>query len=505
MIDRLTEQETSVSQSHQLVCCCKAQKRLLERSTMSSAPSSSESDIISLIPGKVERLRNAFHTGRTRSYEWRKTQLEALVRFTQEREGDIMEALRLDLGKCKFEAVVSEVAALASSIKDDLNNLKKWMQPRKVATPLVQMKGLSTAQVVLEPKGVVLVIGTWNYPIQLTVDGVAGALAAGNCVVLKVSEVSEHSSKLLEDVLPRYLDPECFQVIGGAVPETTALLKQKFDHILYTGNGIVGKIVMRAAAEHLTPVTLELGGKSPTIVDKDVDLGAAARRIIWGKCTNAGQTCIAPDYVLVHKDIKKALLEAFQKALTDFYGSDVKSSPDYGRIINRRHFQRLIGLLETEKDKVVVGGESDIDKLFIAPTILDGVSPDAPIMKDEIFGPILPILTVNSIDDAIKFVNERPKPLALYIFTTTPSVWQKVIDTTSSGQLVVNDTIMQFQVNTLPFGGVGDSGIGQYHGIYGFETFSHQKAVLNKTTWFDMDIRYPPFSDRKLSAVLKLL
>jgi len=400
---------------------------------------------------------------------------------------------------------MGDIAPIVSDIKGTIGQLDAWAQPTSVSTPLAQMKGLTTSKVVPEPKGVVLVISPWNYPISLPILGVLAAISAGNCVVLKLSEVSEHCSVLLAELIPKYMDNRCIKVVLGAIPEATALLKLKFDHILYTGNGMVGRVVMRAAAEHLTPVTLELGGKSPTIVDKNVDLAAAARRIIWGKCLNAGQTCIAPDYVLVHKDIEQRLIEALKSTLKGFYGENVEASPDFARIVNKRQFDRLSGLLAADKDKVIYGGNTNESKLFISPTLLHNVSPEAPVMKEEIFGPLLPIIPVDSIDSAIEFINERDKPLACYIFTTDSSVWQNVIDNTSSGQVGVNETILQHTVPSLPFGGVGESGMGAYHGKYGFDTFSHHKAVLNKTTYFDMDVRYPPYSDKKWNMVSKLL
>jgi aldehyde dehydrogenase (NAD+) len=437
--------------------------------------------------------------------EFRKQQLQAVVRLLKDNKEEAIEALKKDLGRCKFESVVPDVNAVISEVKHTIANLHSWAAPQTVATPLMQMKGMSSSQVVYEPKGVVLIISPWNYPISLPLLGVVACICTGNAFVLKPSEVSEHCSAFLAKHIPNYLDKDVYRVVTGAVPETSALLKIRFDHIVYTGNGTVGRIVMRAAAEHLTPVTLELGGKSPTIVDKDVDLAAAARRIIWGKCMNSGQTCIAPDYVLVHRDIEDKLVEAFKSTLKQFYGENPVESPDYSRIINNRQFKRLAGLLAADKDKVIVGGETDESKLYIAPTLLKDVSPDAPVMKEEIFGPLLPILPVDNIDSALQFINAREKPLALYIFSKNSAVWNHVIENSSSGQVVVNDTIVQHSNPALPFGGVGESGIGAYHGKWGFEELSHKKAVLNKTTWFDLDVRYPPYNDKKLGMIEKLL
>lgn len=457
------------------------------------------------IPRIVQSVRDGFSTGRSKSLEYRKEQLNALIRLLSENKQAAADALFKDLGRCKFEGMIADVNAVISEIKDTLKHLHSWAAPRTVSTPLLHMKGMTTSQVVPEPKGVILIITPWNYPIALPLLGIAGAISAGNAAILKPSEVSEHCSTFLAEQIPKYLDPQLIKVVPGGVAETTELLKIRFDHILYTGNGTVGRIVMRAAAEHLTPVTLELGGKSPTIVDKDVDLPAAARRIIWGKCMNAGQTCIAPDYVLVHREIEERFVEQLKSTLKQFYGENPLNSPDFGRIINNRQFKRIAGLLAPEKAKVVSGGETDEAKLYIAPTLIKDVSPDAPVMKEEIFGPLLPILPVDDIDGAIQFINSRDKPLALYLFTKNSQVWDHVIQNTSSGQVVVNDTVSQHAIPSLPFGGVGESGIGAYHGKWGFEAFSHLKAVLNKTTWFDVDVRYPPYNDKKLSIIEKMI
>jgi aldehyde dehydrogenase (NAD+) len=355
---------------------------------------------------------------------------------------------------------------------------------------------------VREPLGVVLVIAPWNYPVQLLLSPLIGAIAAGNCAVLKPSEVTPTVSRLLATLVPRYLDPACVALVEGGVDETTALLRERFDHVFYTGNGAVAKVVMRAAAEHLTPVTLELGGKSPCIVDRNVDLEIAARRIVWGKFLNAGQTCIAPDYVLVHESRESELLDAMKRTLRAFYGDDPKKSPDYGRVVNERHHRRLAVLLKD--GEVVAGGEADEATRFIAPTILRNVAPDAPIMQVEIFGPILPVLRVASIDEAVAFVNARPKPLALYVFTRDAQVEEDVIARTTSGGACVNAPLWHIANPELPFGGVGPSGMGSYHGRDSFETFSHRKSVVTKSTRVDPKMAYPPYSKLK-TAILKRL
>jgi aldehyde dehydrogenase (NAD+) len=359
------------------------------------------------------------------------------------------------------------------------------------------------ARIVREPLGVVLVIAPWNYPVQLALVPLIGALAGGNCVVLKPSEVAPATSAVLARLIPRYLDPECVAVVEGGVPETTALLAERFDHVFYTGNGTVGRIVMEAAAKHLTPVTLELGGKSPCLVDSEVDLDVAARRIVWGKFFNAGQTCVAPDYALVPAALEKPLLERMKQVLVDFYGADPEKSPDFGRIVNGRHHARLTALLGA--GEVVVGGRHDAASRYLAPTILRAVPPDAPVMQNEIFGPILPVLTVRDLDEAIAFVNAREKPLALYVFTRDRRAAKRVLAETSSGAVTVNDCITHMVPHGLPFGGVGPSGMGAYHGPHSFHTFTHAKAVLDRATFVDPPVRYPPYTPAKHKWIKRLL
>jgi aldehyde dehydrogenase (NAD+) len=356
---------------------------------------------------------------------------------------------------------------------------------------------------VREPLGVVLVISPWNYPVQLLLSPLVGAIAAGNCAVLKPSEVTPNVSDVIGRLVPKYLDPDAITVVQGGVDETTAVLRERFDHILYTGNGAVARHVMEAAAKHLTPITLELGGKSPCIVDKDVDLMVAARRIAWGKFLNAGQTCVAPDYVLVHESRERDLIDALKKAVHEFYGDDPKRTPDYGRIVNERHHRRLAVLLKD--GEVALGGQADEADRYIAPTILRNVPTNAPVMADEIFGPILPVLTVRSIDEAVTFVNARPKPLALYVFTKDPKVGEDVLARTSSGGACVNATIWHLANPNLPFGGVGPSGMGAYHGRDSFETFSHRKAVVTKSTRIDPKLAYPPYTRLKTEILKRLL
>jgi aldehyde dehydrogenase (NAD+) len=446
-------------------------------------------------------LKAAFRGGRTRSLRWRQDQLSALVRLIEENLERLTDSLVADLGKPRLEAFSTELGYVMGEARFARKHLKKWMKPERVPTSAVVMPG--TSRIIREPLGVSLIIGAWNYPVHLTLAPLIGSIAAGGCAVVKPSEVAAHTSKILAELIPRYLDQQCIQVVEGGVPETTDLLEQQWDKIFYTGNGNVGRIVMAAAARHLTPVTLELGGKSPTIVDADVDLKVAARRIIWCKFTNAGQTCVAPDHVLVHSDQHDALVNAMRRTIHEFYGSDPKQSADYGRIINHRHFDRLVGLLGS--GHAACGGDHDRDEKYIAPTILTDVSPDSPAMSDEIFGPILPILKMPSTDDAIEFVNSRPKPLALYVFSRNKAVARRVIEHTSSGGATINHGWMHLGVPSLPFGGVGDSGIGGYHGRHSFEAFSHRKAVLDKPTLVDPKLLYPPYGKMAKALFKRLL
>jgi aldehyde dehydrogenase (NAD+) len=352
----------------------------------------------------------------------------------------------------------------------------------------------------------VLVIGPWNYPVQLVLAPLVGAIAGGNTAAIKPSEVAEHTSRALARLLPRYLDPSAYVVVEGGVVETTALLEQRWDHIFYTGNGIVGRIVMTAAAKHLTPVTLELGGKSPVIVDASANLDVAARRIVWGKYTNAGQTCIAPDYVLVDKRVEAPLLARIADTVRDFYGTDPRGSADLGRIVNERHFDRIARLADADgAGEVVVGGDRDRTTRYYAPTALRNTDPNAPIMQEEIFGPVLPTLPVDDLDDAIGFVTARDKPLALYVFADDPVARDEVIDRTTSGGVCVNATLFHLAVPGLPFGGVGESGMGAYHGRSTFDTFTHRKSVLTRPTRPDPSVAYPPYSPLKARLLRKLL
>ncbi|MFC4500961.1 MULTISPECIES: aldehyde dehydrogenase family protein [Streptomyces] len=425
----------------------------------------------------VARLRATFRTGRTKPVARRTDQLRRLRALLTERGADLAAALHADLGKSSTEAYRTEIDFTVREIDHTLDHLDAWLRPESAPVP-AHLGTDASAWTQYDPLGVVLVIAPWNYPAQLLLAPLVGALAAGNTVVVKPSELAPATSAALARLLPAYLDTDTVAVVEGGVPETTALLAERFDHIFYTGNGTVGRIVLRAAAEHLTPVTLELGGKSPVFVDRDADLAVVADRLARGKFLNAGQTCVAPDYVLTDPRTAAALEPLLTGAVEALYGTDPQSSPEYGRIVNERHFDRLTGLLES--GRTVVGGGTDRTDKYIAPTVLADVDPKSPVMREEIFGPILPIVTVSGLDEAIAFVNDRDKPLALYVFTESDATRARIAAETSSGGLGFGLPLAHLTVSDLPFGGVGESGMGNYHGRYSIETFSHRKAVLAK-------------------------
>ncbi|MFD7816671.1 aldehyde dehydrogenase family protein [Streptomyces sp. NPDC059785] len=425
----------------------------------------------------VARLRATFRSGRTKPVEWRKEQLNRLRELLTSHGAELAAALRADLGKSEKEAFRTEIDFTVREIDHTLERLDGWLRPEPAPVP-AHLGADATAWTRYDPLGVVLVIAPWNYPAQLLLTPLLGALAAGNAVVAKPSELAPATSAALAGLLPRYLDTDAVAVVEGGVPETTELLAQRFDHIFYTGNGTVGRIVMRAAAEHLTPVVLELGGKSPVFVDRDADLAVVADRLVRGKFLNAGQTCVAPDYVLADPVTARALEPEFVRAVREVFGAEPRTSAEYGRIVNERHFDRLAALLGS--GRTVTGGDSDRAAKYIAPTVLADVDPAAPVMGEEIFGPILPIVTVADLDEAIGFINDRDKPLALYVFTESDTTRRRLADETSSGGLGLGLPLAHLTVSDLPFGGVGESGMGSYHGRYSIETFSHRKAVLSK-------------------------
>ena len=437
---------------------------------------------------------NRYYASRvTRSLSWRKSQLLALSKMLSDNEEAFSNALFNDLGKCKQEAYVTEIAFLQSDIKHSLKHLKKWMKASSKSSPLVAQPAKS--YVYPEPLGSVLIIGAWNYPVQLTLSPLIAAISAGNCAVVKPSELAQETSVLLAQYLPEYLDKKAFVVVEGAKDETTALLAQPFNKFFYTGGEQVGKIVMRAASEHLTPVTLELGGKSPCVIDTNVDFDIAANRIVWGKWMNAGQTCIAPDYVLLEQDALEGFVKALKAAIEGQYSSDPKAQNDYGRIINKRHCERLASYLEGQD--VIYGGQVDKETCFIAPTIVLNPDPNSPIMQEEIFGPLLPILVLPSKQAIFDFINKRPHPLAAYLFTADKQFEQEFVEGISAGNMCINDCSMFMLNHNLPFGGVGTSGMGRYHGKFGFDTFSHEKTVMRRSFKLENTLRYAPFTKFK--------
>ncbi|MFF4040043.1 aldehyde dehydrogenase family protein [Streptomyces sp. NPDC001816] len=425
----------------------------------------------------VARLRATFRTGRTKPVEWRTAQLRRLRAMLTENGADLAAALHADLGKSSTEAYRTEIDFTIREIDHTLEHLDEWLRPESAPVP-AHLGGDATAWTQYDPLGVVLVVAPWNYPAQLLLAPMVGALASGNAVVAKPSELAPATSAALAELIPAHLDTDAVAVVEGGIPETTALLAERFDHIFYTGNGAVGRIVMRAAAEHLTPVTLELGGKSPVFVDRGTDLDVVADRLARGKFLNAGQTCVAPDYVLTDPETAAALETALVRAVDALFGADPQASPEYGRIVNERHFERLSALLGS--GRVAVGGGSDRTDKYIAPTVLADVDPKSPVMQEEIFGPVLPIVTVSGLDAAIDFINDRDKPLALYVFTESEQTRGRIAAETSSGGLGYGLPLAHLTVSDLPFGGVGESGMGSYHGRYSIETFSHRKAVLAK-------------------------
>ncbi|GAV42376.1 aldehyde dehydrogenase family protein [Streptomyces acidiscabies] len=450
----------------------------------------------------VSRLNATFATGRTRPASWRKEQLRALRALLIDRQTELSDALHADLGKSPLESYLTELGFVVNEIDHTLRHLNRWMRPRRVGVPISLAP--ARARTVREPLGTVLIVSPWNYPLQLALAPLVGALAAGNCAVVKPSELAPATSAALAHWLPKVLDPDAVAVVEGGVPETTELLEQRFDHIFYTGNGAVGRIVMTAAARHLTPVTLELGGKSPAVVEPGADLRAAARRIAWGKFMNAGQTCVAPDYVLAVGDAATEIEEHLAAAVREMYGERPAESADYGRIVNDHHFERLTGLLGD--GRTVVGGEHDKETRFIAPTVLADVSPESAVMREEIFGPVLPIVRVSDLDAAISFITARDKPLALYAFVGSGRSKKRLEAETSSGALAFGVPNAHLTVPGLPFGGVGESGVGRYHGSHSIDTFSHHKAVLDKPLLLDpLRVAYPPFTQVKERILRKLV
>ena len=455
----------------------------------------------SKIAQQVIQLHTTFNLGLTRDLAWRVSQLNQLKSMLLDHQQDFLAALKADLNKSEHEAWSTEIGFVISDIEHTVKHLKSWSKARPVTTPLFLKPGKS--YLLPEPLGCILIIGAWNYPLQLVLAPLVAAIAAGNCAIIKPSELSPSTAEQLAQLIPQYLAQDAYLVVTGGVAETTELLQQKFDHIFYTGGESVGKIVMRAAAEHLTPVTLELGGKCPCIVDNTANLPVSAARMVWSKWMNAGQTCVAPDYVIVEKSLLQPLIQALKQKIVEFYASDASQSADYGRIVNAAHFARLHRYLQNQD--VIAGGNVDAKTKYIEPTIVLNPRSDSALMQEEIFGPILVILTVDNIQESIALINNKPKPLALYVYTKDRQFEQQVLSQTSAGSVAINDGMVFMANPNLPFGGVGNSGLGVYHGQYGFDTFSHLKSVMKRSFWLDVALRYPPFSALKLKLLKKLL
>jgi len=442
-----------------------------------------------MIQNLLQKQRLFFSSNKTKDYEFRRRQLELLKKIIIDNEEKIMEATRKDLNRPEAETYIAETIFLIKEINHTIKKLKSWMKPKCVSTIFPLLPGCS--RIVSEPFGVSLIIAPWNYPVQLAISPAIAAIAAGNCVIIKPSEMTPASSKLIAEMISKNFPEEFFAVVEGGVEETTALLNEKFDFIFYTGSTAVGRIVMQAAAKNLTPVVLELGGKSPCVIDETANLKVAAQRIVWGKYVNCGQTCVAPDYILVHQSIRDPFIEAMRETLNECYGKQPTENKDYAAIVNSRHYDRIKNLMKDEK--FLTGGECNEAQRKIAPTLIDLKSDDSPLMKDEIFGPLLPVKSYNHISEALDFINKRPKPLALYVFSKDKRTQQAFLSGTSSGGLVFNDVMVHLGVTDLPFGGVGDSGIGSYHGKHGFDAFSHHKSVLRRPFWGENKLRYPPY------------
>lgn len=434
-----------------------------------------------------------FTSGKTLPYKFRRQQLTLLKNAIKKREKEILDALYADLHKHPLEAYGSEIGTLYAEITYLLDNLKRWMRPEKVKSPLVMYPSKSSIHRV--PLGLTLIIGPWNYPFQLIMTPLAGAIAGGNCAIVKPSELAPHTSAVILSLIRETFDPAYIAAVEGEgsiiIPQ---LMEHRFNHVFFTGSPGVGRKIMEMAAVHLTPVTLELGGKSPVIVDDRVNVRVAARRIVWGKFWNAGQTCIAPDYVLVHNSVKDELVAAMKKAILQFFGETPLSSPDYARIINKKRLDVLSQYLQ--QGTIIHGGTVDENGLFMAPTLMDNVTWESPLMKEEIFGPILPVINFSTLEEAVRLVRRQPQPLSLYLFTKRKSTEKLVIEQLNFGGGCINNTLGHFTNPELPFGGVGYSGQGQYHGKYSFTTFTHPKAIMKTGTWLDMAIKYPPFKNR---------
>ena len=451
----------------------------------------------------VQRQRAFFQTGATRPIEFRRAQIEKLSAALACHEATLLAALHTDLRKSPGQAYTSEIGFLQAEIRCAVKNLRRWTAPARCKTPWFVAPARGWTQP--EPFGVAIILGPWNYPVQLLLTPLVSAVAAGNCVMLKPSELVPRTAEAIAALVRETFAEEYISVATGDANVAEALLAERFDKIFFTGSTRVGRVVLAAAAKHLTPVTLELGGKCPAIVCADAAIKQAAKRIAWGKFMNAGQTCVAPDFVLVQRGVREAFVIALKKSLREFYGEDASASADYGRIVNAQHFARLVNYLRD--GKIIHGGEQDAKDLFLAPTVLSEVLPESPVMQEEIFGPILPVLEFDNLDDALARLRDRPTPLAFYLFTSNRATEARVLAETRSGGACVNDVVSHMIGTSLPFGGLGESGMGAYHGRAGFDAFSHQRAVLRRATWLDTSFRYPPeqLSLRSLKRAMRIL
>lgn len=446
---------------------------------------------------RLENMREFFNDGWTLDVAYRKEALMRLKNVIKKYEYDVMDALYEDLGKSDTESYATEIGLVYEEITYMLKHMDKLAKPRYVSTPLTNF--LSTSKIIKEPYGTALIMAPWNYPFQLCMVPLIGAVAAGNCAVVKPSNYAPHVAEVVDDIIYEAFDDEHVFVVIGGREANQDLLSHKFDYIFFTGGKAVGRTVMHAASDFLTPVTLELGGKSPCIVDSTADIALTARRIVWGKFLNCGQTCVAPDYVYVHKKVKEQLMEAIVRNIEALYGEEPLNSKDYGKIINEKHFNRLSAMLDGAD--IYYGGETDHERNKIAPTVIDNADWSIPAMQEEIFGPVLPVLEYENLNDVIREIKKRPKPLALYMFTRSKENERKVLKNVSFGGGCINDTVMHLATTSMPFGGVGESGMGNYHGKYSFRTFSHEKSILNKSLLIDMPMRYAPYGDNMISIL----
>lgn len=449
---------------------------------------------MTIIRDKFNNSKAFFNTHKTKNLKFRKQQLKLLSKNIKNHENELLDALYKDLGKSKVEAYATEIGMLLKSIKLMRKELKNWSKTKQTDTPLYLFP--TKSYIKKEPYGTVLIIGPFNYPVQLGFEPLIGAIAAGNTAIVKPSELTPHVAIVIRDIIEDTFDETYVSVVEGGIEETQTLLSLPFDYIFFTGSEKVGKIVYEAASRKLIPVTLELGGKSPVIVDDTANIKVASERISFGKFTNAGQTCVAPDYILVQRKVKNDLIKALKKTITEFYGENIEKSPDFGRIVNQKHFNRLNDLIQIHKDNVVFGGNSSKEDLYIEPTLLDNITNDNKIMKEEIFGPILPIITYDNFDEVLEIIQSKSKPLSLYLFSEDENMTHRVLEELSFGGGAINDTLMHLANPNLPFGGVGSSGIGQYHGKYSFDTFSHMKSYTFKSTRLESSLFFPPYKGK---------